>query len=237
MKRMAIFVEGQTEQIFVHKLIKEMLGKDRVSIILKRSVGGTNIPKQELVKHYAVARKPEFYVLINDCGSDNRVKSEILENLENLSEKGYKCIVGVRDLYPLPEKDYERLEKGLNFLPSEYKMYRRLFNIIIIIQEVETWFLGETHHYRKVDKRLNGQLINKVLGFNPFTTNPMQRHHPSKDLNDIYQLVGKSYTKRHWQVNKLVNNHLDFNNIITNLKYEIPSLGELIDSIDRFKRK
>lgn len=236
MKKIAIFVEGQTEQIFVHKLVKEMFGENNVSIILKRSVGGTNIPKQELIRRYTLVRKPKYYVLINDCGSDNRVKSEILDNVENLSESGYEYIVGVRDLYPLSEDDYPRLEKGMNFLPSEFKKYQDFFKIIIIIQEVETWFLGETNHLRKVDKRLNGAFINKYLGFNPYVINPMERRHPAKDINDIYKLVGKSYTKRHWQVEKLVN-RLSFDNIKRNVRYEIPSLNQLISILENFKRQ
>lgn len=236
MKRIAIFVEGQTEQIFIHRLVREILGENKVSIVMKRSRGGATIPKQEIVKGASFSRNPDYYVLINDCGADNRVKSEIMENLENLSEKGYKYIIGVRDLYPLHEKDYPRLEKGMNFLPKHYKTYRNALKIIIIIQEVETWFLAETHHLKKVDKRLNGSFINKYLGFNPFSMDVTQRRHPSRDLNDIYRLVGKSYTKRHWQVEKLVNK-LDFDNVIRNLKYDIPSLGQLVDALENARKK
>lgn len=236
MKKMAIFVEGQTEQIFIQKMVREILGEDNVSIILKRSVGGTKIPKQEIIRRHTVVRKPLYYVLINDCGSDNRVKSEILDNIDSLIESGYEYITGVRDLYPLSIDNYPRLEKGMNFLPFEFKAYQNLFKIIIIIQEVETWFLGETRHFRRVDKRLNGQLINKYLGFNPFAINAMERTHPAKDINDIYKLVGKSYTKRHWQIEKLVS-RLDFDNIFRNLRYDIPSLNELILVIEKFKSK
>jgi len=236
MKRIAIFVEGQTEQIFIHKLVREILGEDKVSIIMKRSLGGAKIPKQEIVRGASFSRSPDYYVLINDCGADNRVKSEIIENLDNLSEKGYKYIIGVRDLYPLHENDYLRLEKGMNFLPKKYGLFRDIMKIIIIIQEVETWFLAETNHYKKVDKRLNGPFINKYLGFNPFTMDVTHRRHPSKDLNDIYRLVGKSYTKRHWQVEKLVNK-LDFENVMRNLKYDIPSLGELVNTLENIKKR
>ena len=39
MKRIAIFVEGQTEQIFVNKLLIEMAGKKNIAIELKRFAG------------------------------------------------------------------------------------------------------------------------------------------------------------------------------------------------------
>jgi len=235
MKKIAFFVEGQTEQIFVERLVKELLG-EKTSIISKRTVGGGNVPKQEFVRSAAFVRRPIYQTLIYDCGSDNRVKSEILDNIVNLKDSGYCCIIGMRDLYPLEKDELPRLEKGLKFLPAKYRKLNFPFDVIIAIQEVETWFLAETHHFRKVDTRLTGPFISKYLGFNPFAIDPLERRHPSKDLNDIYQLVGKSYTKRYWQVKKLVK-QLDFDHIIRHIRYDIQSLGQLIDIIENFKRK
>lgn len=234
MKKIAFFVEGQTEQIFINRLVKEILGYDRISVISKRSVGGTKIPKQEIVRSATFSRKPLYQVLINDCGSDNRVKSEILENLENLRESGYSSIIGIRDLYPLPISDLERLEKGLKFLPANIRKYKNPFDILVVVQEIETWFLGETTHFRKVDKRLTGNFISQRLGFDPYAVNAMQRRHPSKDLNDIYQLVGKSYTKRNWQVKRLVD-RLNFDFIFRHMQYDIPVLNQLVQVIEDFK--
>jgi len=234
MKKIAFFVEGQTEQIFIEKLVKELLG-EKTSILCKRTLGGTNAPKQELVRNAIFVRRPSYQALIYDCGSDNRVKSEILENLINLKESGYSCIIGMRDLYPLSEEELPRLEKGLKFLPASFRKLNYPFDVIVIVQEVETWFLGETHHYKKVDQRLTGPFINKYLGFNPFAIDPTERRHPSKDLNDIYQLVGKSYTKRYWQVKQLVK-QLDFDHILRHMRYDIDSLGELISIIENFKK-
>ncbi|NDW19567.1 DUF4276 family protein [Dysgonomonas sp. 216] len=235
MKKIAFFVEGQTEQIFVDKLVRNVLGEDRISIIIKRFVGGTNAPKQELVRSASFARHPDIHVLIYDCGADNRVKTEILENMKSLTESGYSHIVGLRDLYPLPIEELSRLEKGLTFLPSHLKKHKDAYNLIVVVQEIETWFLAETHHFRKVDRRLTGSFIHQRLGFNPFSINAEERRHPSRDLNNIYHLVGKSYTKRYWQVQKLVN-RLDFDYIDRHLKYELASLGKLIEVLDELKR-
>ncbi len=233
MKKIAFFVEGQTEQIFIEKLIRKILG-DKISIISKRSIGGSNIPKQEVMRNAVFARKPLFQVLIYDCGADNRVKSEILDNMYNLKEGGYECIIGIRDLYPLPESDLPRLEKGLKFLPKSFNKYH--FDIIVIVQEVETWFLAEANHFRKVDKRLTDNFIKRRLGFDPYHENAMKRKHPAKDLDNIYRLVGKSYTKKYWQIEKLVN-RLDYQNLMYNIKYEIPSLNNIIGILEKMKNK
>ena len=236
MRRIAFFVEGQTEQIFVNRLIREILGKDHTTIIQKQFRGGVNIPKQEIVRSLSISRKPKYEVLIFDCGSDNRVKSEMIDNIENLRENGCEMIIGLRDLYPLPVSDLERLEKGLRFLPKNLRSDRQYFDIIIAIHEIETWFMAETSHFRRIDKRLTGRFIKDRLGFDPYTVDILSRSHPAKDLNDIYKLVGKSYTKRYNTTYRIVN-RLDFNNIRYFLRHDLSALDRLLKVIERFKGK
>lgn len=235
MKKIAFFVEGQTEQIFVNRLIREIIGNGNVTIIQKKISGGTNAPKREFVRSYSISRKPIYTALIYDCGSDNRVKSEILDNISSLRESGYACIVGLRDLYPLPIDELPRLEKGLNFLPYSLKDMYRPFDIVVAVREVETWFLAEASHFLKIDKRLTGRFIERHLGFDPYIIDPISREHPSEDLNRIYKLVGKSYTKKHWQVEKMVN-RLDFNKLRHDVSKRLPSLLTLIKAIESVKR-
>lgn len=236
MKKIAFFVEGQTEQIFVTHLIQEILGSDGVTVLLKKISGGTNAPKKEFIRSYSISRDAEFVVLIYDCGADNRVKTEILENIESLKEGGYSCIIGVRDLYPLSIDELPRLEKGLKFLPYAYRDMKDPFDIVVAVREVETWFLAETRHFQKIDKRLTGKFIEKRLGFNPYVVNPVTREHPSDDLNRIYKLVGRSYTKKYWQVERLMKK-LDFKHIRYDISHQLESLNLLVECINQFKRK
>lgn len=236
MRRIAFFVEGQTEQIFVNRLIRDILGNEYINIIQKQFYGGASTPKQEIVRSRSLSRRPRFEVLIVNCGSDNRVKSEILDNIVNLRQRGYEKIIGLRDLYPLSINDLGKLEKGLKFLPNKLKNEGAYYDIIIAVHEVEAWFMAETSHFRKVDKRLTGQFIRDHLGFNPYIENPEIREHPAKDLDNIYRLVGKSYTKRYWQVSKLVN-RLDYRMIRHEVRHEIEPLDKLITSIETFKKK
>ncbi|GAB6122024.1 DUF4276 family protein [Dysgonomonas termitidis] len=236
MKRIAFFVEGQTEQIFVNRLIKEILGTQQINIIQKQFRGGVNIPKVEIVRNSSFSRNPKYEVLIFDCGSDNRVKSEILDNIETLRKNGYEMIIGLRDLYPLPIDDLEKLEKGLRFLPNKLKNDAQYFDVIIAVHEIEAWFLAETNHFRKIDKRLTGRFIKDKLGFDPYASDPQAREHPAKDLDNIYRLVGKSYTKKYNATTRVVNK-LDFNNIRFNLRYDVSPLDRLLKAIENFKGK
>jgi hypothetical protein len=230
-RRIAFFVEGQTEQIFVNRLIKEILGTQQINIIQKQFRGGVNIPKQEIVRNSSFSRNPKYEILIFDCGADNRVKSEIIENIVNLRSRGYEMIIGLRDLYPIPVGELGKLEKGLRFMPHRLKSESQYFDIIIAVHEIEAWFLGETNHYVKIDKRLTRRFIRERLGFDPYTINAEERVHPAKDLDNIYRLVGKSYTKRYGQTQRVVNK-LDISNMRNNVRYEMESLDRLIDVIE-----
>lgn len=236
MKRIAFFVEGQTEQIFVNRLIKEVLGTAHVNIIQKQFRGGVNIPKQEIVRNSSFSRNPRYEVLIFDCGSDNRVKSEIIENIESLRNNGYEMIIGLRDLYPLPVSDLEKLEMGLRYLPKNLKSNQQYFDVIIAIHEIEAWFMAETAHFRKIDKRLTGRFIKDRLGFDPYSIDAQTREHPAKDLDNIYRLVGKSYTKRYNTTVRVVNK-LDYNNIRNYLRYDLEPMDRLLKVLELFKGK
>lgn len=237
MRRIAFFVEGQTEQIFVTRLVKELFDPRYINIIQKQFRGGINIPKQEIIRSRSLSRKAQFEFLIFDCGSDNRVKSELLENMVNLHASGYEKIIGMRDLYPLDISDFDKLKKGLKFLPNSMKDYVSFFDIIVAIHEIEAWFLAETIHFRNIDKRLNGPFIKRRIGFNPYSINPEKRVHPAKDLDDIYQLVGKSYNKRFDQTYRIVNTKLNFKHIVNDLRYKIEPLGHLIGLLEQFRDK
>lgn len=234
MIKIAFFVEGQTEQIFINKLVSEILRGEGITTIQKKITGGTNVPKHEFIRSHTISRKSKYTILINDCGSDNKVKSEILDNISSLRENGYNCIIGLRDLYPLPIDELPLLEKGLKYLPYSLRSLKSPFDIVIAVQEVETWFLAETSHFKRIDRQLNPAFIKAKLGFNPFTIDPLSRKHPSEDLNNIYKLVGKSYNKKYWQVRSIINK-LNFQNITNNLRYEIDSLNKLISAIESAK--
>lgn len=235
MKKIAIFVEGQTEQFFVSKLLQEIAGRKNISVTLYQLRGGSKSPKQQILVSNPLYSSQSFMatheVLIYDCGSDEKVKSDILEQGPSLKAQGYSKILGIRDLYPWPHTELTRLERGLKFIPSHYQPLPLPHDIIVAVMEVEAWFLAECHHYGRIDANLSVSLITSQLGFNPCTEDMTLRPHPAKDLHDIYHLVGKAYQKKAKQVQRTVE-CLDYAEIY--LKPKSTQLAELIRQIDAF---
>jgi hypothetical protein len=100
MEKMAIFVEGQTEQIFAEKLVSEIAGRHRVHIDAIQGFGGSVCPRT-FVEVHATRPDPnkEFYVLIYDC-MGSRLLSDIRDQHPTLAAQGFSAIVGIEMFTP-----------------------------------------------------------------------------------------------------------------------------------------
>jgi len=229
MKRMAIFVEGQTEQLFVTKLLIEIAGEKNISIDQEKAVtkhGSRFFSVIQASKN--LDRK--YYVLIRDSGNDELVQSDIRDACENLAKKDYDRILGLRDVYPKTFADIPRLELGLKYgIPTRFIP----IHIILAIMEVEAWFLAETTHFSRIHPSLTNDLIKRNLNFDPETGDVESRPHPSQDLDFIYRLSGLAYNKKKTKVERTIQ-VLDYSAIYLTLIGKVKNLKKLIDQIDSF---
>lgn len=232
-KKIAIFVEGQTEQIFISKLIKEIANKNSISVFGYKLTGGNNAPKIRYTTFISTATNAKYEALIYDSSNDDKVKSDIIDQYSSLKSSGYSKILGLRDLYPKPLSDLPNIQRFQNFFPPTINPMTVPIKIIIAVMEIEAWFLAESFHYTKIDAGLTLARIISSLRFNPDVDDMTLRSHPSNDLHMIYQLVGKGYGKRKNQVERTVD-HLDYENIYLNIQNKIPSLKNLIEEINNF---
>jgi len=227
LKRLAIFVEGQTEQLFITKLIKEIAGDKNVAIIQEQKIQGQN---HTTIKAEKITDETKYYVLIRDCRNDDQVKSSIRYVAESFANQGYEKIVGLRDVYPKKHSEIPELKKWLTYgIPTKYLP----INILLAVMEVEAWFLAETAHFMNIHHTLTTDIIKAVLGFDPTMECVELRYNPAKDLNDIYQYAGFSYTKRRDNCMRTVE-ALDYESVYFQLRYTVPCLGSFINEIDTF---
>jgi len=232
MKRIAIFVEGLTEQILVRKMLEHVMRKKNIAIQSVKITGGHNIRMSFTVMQAAqVHRNTGYYVLIYDCGGETNVKGYLMMQRQSLVDKGYSCILGLRDVYPnFTHEDIPKLIRGLNFqMPQK----GALTHIQLAIMETEAWFLGEYTHFKRVSPKLTPEYIQKRLGFNPKTQNMENRESPAIDMKRIYKLVDHDYTKKRSKLNNIIGK-LDFNFITHSLAKKMSSLGDFVTRLERF---
>ncbi|MDI9880030.1 hypothetical protein [Flectobacillus longus] len=241
MKKIAFFVEGQTEQFFLNKLLIEIAGAKNVNILLKK-FKGRGRPTEDIVPKSLAQGTIEVQhtILIYDCGGDESVKTRILEEYSGLTTDGYTEIVGFRDLYPLPisglPKLTQRLKNGLTIngriveepLPNNT-------SIIIAVREIEDWFLAEYNHYTRIHATLILDATQITgLGFNPCVDDLTLRNtSAADDLRSVYQLAGTTYNKSKNRVERTVE-CLDYANLYLEIRNRMAKLNELITKIDNF---
>jgi hypothetical protein len=220
MKKIAIFVEGQTERIFIARLVEETLAGASRPALRNLLFGGRSTTILENETHY---------VLINDCGGDNSVKGRIRDNFPLLVRESYVCVIGLRDLYPLD--DAERLRSSLkDGLPSQKGVFVRIF---LAIKEIESWMIAEDHHYLNISAVLGKELVNSAAGMDVFSESTETLPHPAATLHRIYQGAGLSYKKSAFQVQRTVD-AIDYKNLRGPVRNRIPSLDGFLGCLDGF---
>ena len=208
-KKIAIFVEGQTERMFVTKLLQEIAGYKNISIDILQFQGNrrNRQPSQQI--NSEIREDTPFFALLYDCGSESHVVSDIKKQHESLIKRNFEKIIGLRDLYPKPLTDKQGIEDGIKGFLKPLIKNGIPISVILAIIEVEAWFLGEAMFFSKIDNRLTTDFILQNCGIDLINLDVEQRPHPSEDLNNIYRLIGKTYDKNKEQVKDIVE-HLDY---------------------------
>ena len=227
MKKLAIFVEGQTEQIFVRKLLEEIAGKKniRINIMAKdpkqiERIAMTNLTNNSI----------QYYVLIYNCCNDEALVGYISDQYSSLINDGYNKIIGLRDVYPkFTISEIDKLERGLHFSLRG----KNFAKVVLAVMEIEAWFLSEWKHFEKISPILTPATIYEKLGFNPEIDDMEERPNPAEDLKRVYQLAGRSYQKRRKQTETIVSS-LDYDFLYLELVEKVHRLGEFVSHINTF---
>ncbi len=232
--KLAVFVEGQTERIFVTKLVEQVAGAQNVKIVTFQAHGGGKRSgvQRTLVRLTAHRNEPDtkYYVQIVDCTNDEKVASDINENYDGLVRQQFRAIVGLRDVYPYPRADIPKLQKSMSY---GQKTKPVVVENVLAVMEVEAWFLAEHNHLAKIGTGIAPATVAARLGFDPSSDNMEHRDHPAVDLREVYKLGGSDYQKNDAEVQDTVNT-LDYEHLYCTLPRRMASLKQLIDTLDQF---
>lgn len=230
--KIAFFVEGRTEQVFLRTLIEEIFGRGRIDITSVKHDGGSTSGRS-LMRIDASRRRPtaDFFALIVDCGGDSKVASEIRDGYSGLVKAGYSAIIGIRDAYPDVQKhEVKQLLAGMAYAVKT-KPIRPQF--IVSVMEVEAWFISEHTHFPRIRPALTCERISAALGFDPRSDDSEDLEHPSENLHLMYGLVGLAYRKSHRHVERTVD-ALDYAEVYVGLPEKHVGFKVLVESVHEF---
>lgn len=194
MNKTAIFVEGQTEQIFIKELLHQIFGYQSI-VISDDKIRGKNIVVS-LKSNEESADHLHYEFLLINVGNDERVTSAVIENAANMIRMGYRKILGLRDLYPNNRAQESAIKESIDKIIQGNPHADKL-KIFLAIMETEAWFLSDPNLFQKINDQLTVEYIQSELNFNLEDADPQVAFdHPAKIINDIYQLVNLKYRKR-----------------------------------------
>lgn len=229
-RRLAAVVEGQTEVLFLERLLRECANTNQICIRSVLAQGGRSAPRTVVeIKADSESGQP-YYVLVYCSGTDSRVPTDVLDNYVGWANKGYVGIIGLRDLYPQPLARAFHVRQRMS-----YRQRTRPIKVvnILAIAEVEAWFVAEATHYCKVNAGLTAPVVVSTLGFDPAVHDVETIGHPADELHRVYSSAGLAYRKDRNQINRTVDS-LDMAEIAFVVAPRVPALGILVDAILAF---
>ncbi len=215
MRKVAIFVEGQTEQIFVRECLLRLWEYQNVQLECR-----TLFTDHQY--NYAEYDFPNpdagFHFEIINVGNDNAVLPRILRREQYLWNQGFELILGLRDMY---SRDYRELnENSPGKINTELiqkftqgaahtvnQKSSRPDRIIIhfAIMEVEAWFLGMYQYLERHHEALNASHIQQKTSLDLNNCDPeTEFYHPTATLDSIYRLVGETYGKSRGEIEAIM---------------------------------
>lgn len=231
MKKLAIFVEGLTEQLFIQSLLREVAAKNELAFELKYAIGGKSFRRQLVeIKVPDNPDEPRAVVMIIDSGCDNRVMSDVRENYASLVEADYRSIIAVRDVYPEAYSDLPKLVQGAKF---GIRTKPICVNVVFAIMEIEAWFIAEHTHFPRIHETLSVDVIRKKLGLDVERCAVEDLPRPAAQLNTIYQLAGLCYVKKRDSIQNTLES-LDYPKMYFETVKRSKSFFDLVTHLDSF---
>lgn len=226
MKKIAVFVEGHTEFIFLQRLIEEIAGYGKVHIELAQMHANRSC----LFKTAgAPIDSAELLITLTNCRGDGTVKSAILERKALLASRGYSVALGLLDLFPKTLDELDIFEEKIKIGLDDAKLQ---IHICIAVKEIEAWFLNECNHFTNIDPRLTAAKIEHDLKFNPEKDSAEEKvHHPATMLGKIYKLVALNYDKKENEVKRTVD-AVDYENFIVTTRSLSKSLDKFLGLLE-----
>ncbi|MCK4830402.1 hypothetical protein KA005_82555 [bacterium] len=201
MTKVAIFVEGQSELIFLRYFLPLRLGWEKISF---RCV---NLYADEMRGSPYEHPNPyaEVHFLIVNVANDEKVLSAVKDREKYLIQHGYEKIIGLRDMY---SEEYRKKAGDIindriitQFINAFQETIEKMsepdkVKMCFAIMELEAWFLGVYNIFERLDPVLTVVYIEERLGFNLSVIDPQTEFFkPADRVTDILGLVDRSYQK------------------------------------------
>lgn len=228
MRKIALFVEGKTELIFVREYLCHWFDwqVDISCIEMLTGYEESPFPPDNLCP------QADLHVLIINVGGGAGILSQVKRKQQRLKELGYEKIICLADMY---DEDYKRIvgEKNMHqtidiatnqvFIDAKKESIESINAPLAIafcyaIMEIEAWFLGKMDIFHKINAKLTPHFLSNLLGKDITQIDPETTFfHPSNQIKQIFLSIGKKYNKQDSDIYKIVSifGKADYQSLLT----------------------
>ena len=200
MRRIAVFVEGQTELIFVREFLLKWFGY-QIDIECRNLLTDERFNRAEYDFPNPAATT---HVQVINVGMDGNVLPRMLSREQYLYDLGYQLIIGLRDMYSYEYRKKVRSQTvDLNtiqrFQQETANSIRQrgkhpdLIRFCFAIMEIESWWIGMPSLWNELDNEVKTQYYDAF-------ERPEMVYHPASTVSDLFQTLGKMYRKHKGEV-------------------------------------
>ena len=207
MRRVAVFTEGQTEQVLVRHIVERVVDNSDLGFDCLRISGKRN----ERVRSKYGDTNRKIYILLINVGNDESVITAVRDRKQDLTKKGYE-IIALRDIYSKKYLSYVKkgsrqprhsvnqsiVNKMIHSMDEQFSKSTSgsQASLHFAVMEVEAWYLGMYKLLEEINPDLTIDSVKGKFGLNLRNLDPQSEFvHPSVVLDRILQLVGRKYKK------------------------------------------
>lgn len=222
-RKIAIFVEGDTELVFVRHFLNTWYNYDSNRLGVECYKLQSN--SKNSVPYPIGSRNSENFYEIIIVGNDNSVISKMLARAEELGNAGFSSIIGLRDMFCdlyHQASTHGRVISTLlndkfihaaqNVIDQSKLSNKKDIHLYFAIMEVEAWLLGLNRLPIMIDSTLEATEIKEKLGIDLSQDPEKSIYHPAVVLKKIFELSERSYDKHTADAEKILSqlNREDF---------------------------
>lgn len=245
MVKTAIFVEGQTELIFMREFLLRYFEYQGISLECYCLAAAGNL---DTAPYDFPNVEAQFHFQIINVGNDEAVVTNLLKREKQMWKNGFQKIIGLRDMYSEAYRKVLKGERQIDPVVNAHFMESHKETILekaeqpekiafsFAIMETEAWFLGLPKIFEKMNPKLASQYIQENLSFNLDEIDPETTFfHPASILEQILGLIGQTYKKKQGDIEAIVSSleKEDFQQLLDSEKCN--SFNTLFDAVHAHK--
>lgn len=231
MRRVAIFVEGQSELIFVREFLLKWFDY-QVDLECRNLFTSEKFDRADY--DFSNPGADVHYQIIN-VGMDGNVLSRILSREQYLYNAGYEKIIGLRDMYSGEYKKIvqdrmvdlqvnDRFRQGTLASISQKAKQPGQISFCFAIMELEAWWIGIPSLWGSIDPELKQQ-NESCFSF------PESVFHPAVFIDQLFQSNSNTYKKKKAEVESIVGKILREDYVDLHGSQRCPSFCEFVQYV------